>query len=234
MSPNCARGVAAGDRVVDELLLARPVQVPVVRRRHDGRRVAIRRRDLDGELEVVRRVRRVLEVGQGRRAPSARRPTSRRRTAPSAAETTHGEIDVAKFLAPNGTPSGTYSNFCTSRADQSLHRTKPKMRSSACSIVSARPAGWAACEEGAIASEKRAELRAGARRVARRNCAPNCAPPELRAHPPTKKPISSSKSRSRHAACSVPFVGSVLSSWSWPRGRTTGVPLTTTDDARPW
>ena len=38
---------------------------------------------------------------------------------------------VAKFLAPKG-PSGTYSNFWMSRALQSLHNTKPKMRSAAC------------------------------------------------------------------------------------------------------
>jgi hypothetical protein len=44
--------------------------------------------------------------------------------------TTQGEMVVAKFLAPNG-PSGTYSNFWMSRALQSLHSTKPKMRSAA-------------------------------------------------------------------------------------------------------
>ena len=36
-------------------------------------------------------------------------------------DTTHGDTDVAKFLAPNG-PSGTYSHRCTSRADQSFTR----------------------------------------------------------------------------------------------------------------
>jgi len=54
--------------------------------------------------------------------------------------TTHGEIVVAKFLAPKG-PSGTYSNFWMSRALQSLHSTKPKMCSAARSIVSGVPSG---------------------------------------------------------------------------------------------
>ena len=44
--------------------------------------------------------------------------------------TTHGLTLVQKFLALNG-PSGWYSHFCTSRADQSLTITQPKRCSAA-------------------------------------------------------------------------------------------------------
>ena len=44
----------------------------------------------------------------------------------AASGTTHGEIDVPKFLARNG-PSGTYSHAWMSRALQSLTSTRPKM-----------------------------------------------------------------------------------------------------------
>jgi hypothetical protein len=47
--------------------------------------------------------------------------------------TTHGEIVVPKFLAVKG-PSGTYSHFCISRADQSFMITRPKIRSPALSM----------------------------------------------------------------------------------------------------
>ena len=40
--------------------------------------------------------------------------------------TTQFEIEVPKFLARNG-PSGWYSHFWMSRADQSFTSTKPKM-----------------------------------------------------------------------------------------------------------
>ena len=47
--------------------------------------------------------------------------------------TTQGLIEVAKLLARNG-PSGWYSHFWMSRADQSLSRHSPKMCASASAI----------------------------------------------------------------------------------------------------
>ena len=50
---------------------------------------------------------------------------------------------MQKFLALNG-PSGWYSHFCTSRADQSLTITQPKSRSSARSTGMRSPSALAA------------------------------------------------------------------------------------------
>ena len=52
--------------------------------------------------------------------------------------TTQGLIVVAKFFALNG-PSGWYSHFWTSRADQSFTMHRPKMWSSAAAIGIRRP-----------------------------------------------------------------------------------------------
>mmetsp|Transcript_8503 Transcript_8503/g.20179 ORF Transcript_8503/g.20179 Transcript_8503/m.20179 type:complete len:227 (+) Transcript_8503:105-785(+) len=105
--------------------------------------------------------------------------------------TTHGEMVVAKFLPRNG-PSGTYSHFWMSRADQSFMSTRPNM----CCLASRMAIGW-----------------------------PSALPA------PTTAAISSSKSTRTDG----PNVGGASgSSLSWPCGRTTSVPDTTTDDARPW
>ena len=59
------------------------------------------------------------QVGQ---RPRVAWPAGGTRAASSASSgTTHGEIDVANDLPRNG-PSGTYSQACRSRADQSLTR----------------------------------------------------------------------------------------------------------------
>ena len=56
----------------------------------------------------------------------------------SSGGTIHEEMDVANDLPLSG-PSGTYSKACTSRALQSLSRTKPKMRAAASSIAIGSP-----------------------------------------------------------------------------------------------
>ena len=136
------------------------------------------------------------------------------RTLRASMVTTQGEMEVPRFLAPKG-PRGIYSHFWISLADQSFIRTIPKMCLSA---------SWAVME-----SPMGGQL------------------------PPTKKAISSSKSIRRHG----PNLGGSVSTGLFhqhifyyrhtfmmsktnvrdlvcPFGLRTGVPETTTEEARPW
>ena len=123
-----------------------------------------------------------VEVRQRRRVARRAAAAARHAEGRSASSvTTQGETVVAKFLARNG-PSGWYSHFCMSRADQSLRRHRPK-------IVSARPrrSGCGVAERVAAADEDaelqlvveqlaRAEGRASRRRAALRLAAAGGAP----------------------------------------------------------
>src|SRR5689334_724428 len=69
----------------------------------------------------------------GSGSPGGRGGGEQRNGASASAVTTHGEIELAKFLARNG-PSGCDSHDWMSRADQSLSRHAPNRWRSASSI----------------------------------------------------------------------------------------------------
>src|SRR3990167_2579878 len=67
--------------------------------------------------------------------------------------TIQGEMEEAKFLAKKG-PSGTYSQVCISRADQSLNKHIPKIKSSASSVEMRSPKGFPSKVMNAISNSK--------------------------------------------------------------------------------
>ena len=138
--------VAAGDRVVRQLLVHRPVEVPEVAAADAcaARRVAgVLQRHLERDVEAVS-----LRRAQVRQRRRILRAAARSGTARSASQRHDPGRDrlVAKFLALNG-PSGWYSHFWMSRADQSLTSTRPKMRPRRASTASVRPARCRAADE---------------------------------------------------------------------------------------
>src|SRR5689334_23085886 len=64
--------------------------------------------------------------GKGAGSLAGRADNGTRNGSSASSVTTHGEMDVLKFLERNG-PSGCPSQACTSRADQSLSRHTPQM-----------------------------------------------------------------------------------------------------------
>jgi hypothetical protein len=68
----------------------------------------------------------------------ASRGSAQRNGASASSVTIHGDTVDRKFFARKG-PSGIASQPCTSRADQSLSRLRPKMWFSASSIAIDRP-----------------------------------------------------------------------------------------------
>ena len=155
--------VAAGRAVVDEHLLDRPVHVAEVAVAHAVRgRPLLPHRGrgevhLDDDVESERG-RRPEVVEHGRVLAAPRSGAGRRNGARASIVTTHGLTEVQKFFALNG-PSGWYSHFCTSRADQSFTMHRPAMWSSASAIVMRSPLPL----RGRCRSPSRARSRAGGR-----------------------------------------------------------------------